>query len=152
DVARADLRRQLGTLDDTFVLRGSIGVEPPPADADALREAALRQRPDIQSRQAAVAEAAARWKLEVAHRLGTPSPGPAFEYNETRNYFIGVSLQTPIPVINTHRGEIQQRYAELQRARQELMQFEVQAQQEVVGALPRLADARAWAENYRTEV
>src|SRR5262249_10869177 len=32
DVARAELRRQLGIIDDTFVLRGSIGVEPPPAD------------------------------------------------------------------------------------------------------------------------
>jgi outer membrane protein TolC len=153
-VARADLRRLLGTLDDSFTIAGNLDLteEAAAADRDALTELALHQRPDLHSRQAAIAEAEARWRLEKANRFGNPSVGPAMEYNETSVYFTGVWLFTPIPVINTRRGEIQQRRAEVERARQELAQFEVQARQEVLAALTRLTDARAWADNYRKEV
>jgi outer membrane protein TolC len=153
-VARADLRRLLGTLDDTVTIAGNLEMveEAAAADKDALTELALHQRPDLRSRQAAIAEAEARWRLEKANRFGNPSVGPAMEYNETSVYFMGVWAVTPLPVINTRRGEIQQRQAEVVRARQELFQFEVQARQEVQAALARLADARAWADGYRKEV
>jgi outer membrane protein TolC len=112
----------------------------------------VRQRPDVQARRLAIAEAEARYRLECANRYGNPSVGPAFEYNETRVTFVGLWLVTPLPVINTRRGEIMQRQAEVQRARLDLAQFEFQAQQDVEAALKRLADARAWANSYEKEV
>jgi outer membrane protein, heavy metal efflux system len=152
-VARADLRRLLGSLEDSLAVAGSLDLPAASAaDADALTCLALQQRPDLRSRQAAVAEAEARWRLEKANRFGNPSVGPATEYNETRVYFVGIWVVTPLPLLNTRRGEIQQREAEIQRARQELTQFEVQARQEVRAALARLSDAQAWAESYRKEV
>jgi cobalt-zinc-cadmium efflux system outer membrane protein len=112
----------------------------------------LNHRPDVQVRQSAVAEADARWRFECANRYGNPSVGPAMEYNETRVTFAGAVLSMPLPVLNTRRGEIQQRDAERMRARQELSQFEIQAQQDVQTALVRLANARAWADSYEKEV
>jgi outer membrane protein TolC len=93
-----------------------------------------------------------RHHQEVANRFGNPSIGPAFEYNETSVAFAGMWLFTPLPVFNTRRGETLQRKAEWQRAKQEAIQFEVQAQQDVQAALARLADARAWAASYENEV
>jgi cobalt-zinc-cadmium efflux system outer membrane protein len=152
-VARADLRRFLGSLDDSLVVNGTLDLPPMTGiDLVPLTETALRQRPDVQARHAAVAEAEARWRLEKANRFGNPSVGPAAEYNETQVTFIGVSLVTPIPLLNRRQGEIQQRQAEVMRARQELTQFEIQARQEVLSALARLADARATADNFRNEV
>jgi cobalt-zinc-cadmium efflux system outer membrane protein len=151
-VAVADLRRSLGILGDPYDLRGSLALPVVPSGPSALAETAVRQRPDVQARRLAIAEAEARYRLECANRYGNPSVGPAFEYNETRVTFVGLWLVTPLPVINTRRGEIMQRQAEVQRARLDLAQFEFQAQQDVEAALKRLADARAWANSYEKEV
>jgi cobalt-zinc-cadmium efflux system outer membrane protein len=151
-VALANLRRSLGVVGDPFDLRGNLALPIVPADRNALAEAAVRQRPDVQARRAAVDEAQARWRLECANRFGNPSIGPAMEYNETRVTFMGMWLVTPLPLINTRRGEIQQRQAEWQRTRLELAQAEFQAQQDVDAALARLADARAWANDYEKNV
>ena len=152
-VARSDLRRLLGSLDEALVVSGSLDLPiATETDPGALTEAALRQRADLQSRRAAVAEADARWRLEKANRFGNPSVGPAMEYNETSVTFVGVWLVTPLPVLNTRRGEIQQRQAEMMRARQELAQFEFQARLDVQAALARLAGARAWADDFRNKV
>ena len=152
-VARSDLRRLLGTVDDSFTVAGNLELpEAAGVDLDALTEAALRQRPELRSRQAAVGEAEARWRLEKANRFGNPSVGPGMEYNETRVYFMGLWAITPLPFINTRKGEIQQREAEIRRAQQELVQFEVQARQEVLAALTRLSNANKWADSFRKEV
>jgi cobalt-zinc-cadmium efflux system outer membrane protein len=151
-VAVADLRRALGILGDPYDFQGSLALAVVPADQDTLAVAAIRQRPDVQSRHLAIAEAQARLGLERANRFGNPSIGPAMEYNETRVTFVGMWLVTPLPVLNTRRGEIQQRQAELERTRLDLAQVEFQAQQDVEAALRRLANARAWANNYEKEV
>jgi outer membrane protein TolC len=151
-VAWNDLRRLTGGVDDTFGLAGRFGLTPPPADPDKLREIAVEERPDVQARRAAVEEAEARWRFECANRFGNPSIGPAMEYNETSVVFVGMWLITPLPVLNTRRGEIQQRDAERARAHQEWIQFQVQAELDVRAALARLADARSWAESYEKEV
>ncbi len=151
-VAWSALRRSLGTLDESFSVLGTLGWQAAELHLEALQQAAVQQRPDIQSRRAAVDEAEARYRLEVANRYGNPSVGPAMEYNETRATFVGVWLVTPLPVLNTRRGEIQARDAERARARAELNQFEIQAYQEVQAALARLANARAWADGYQKEL
>src|SRR5262249_44914228 len=72
--------------------------------------------------------------------------------NETRVHFIGPQVTLPLPVLNTRRGEIQQRQAELERAALELRQAEVQVQQDVRAALARLRGAYARVTTYRTTI
>ena len=58
----------------------------------------------------------------------------------------------PLPVLNTHRGEIQQRDAERVRSGLDLRQVEVAVQQDVAAALRRLREARAWQQRYEQEI
>jgi Flp pilus assembly protein TadD len=58
-MARSDLRRLLGTLDDSFSVEGSIDVPLPNTDQNALTQLALNLRLDLQARRAAIAEAEA---------------------------------------------------------------------------------------------
>jgi cobalt-zinc-cadmium efflux system outer membrane protein len=78
--------------------------------------------------------------------------GPDYEYNETRVNFIGFQLVTPLPILNSRRGEILQRQAERDRAILALRQNETQVRQEVQAALRRLEEAQTWVETYRTKV
>lgn len=146
-----DFRRLLGVLDQPVQLVGDLDAAVPPADAAALGQVALEQRPDLHALRLAVDEAEARLRLEIANRYGNPSVGPGFEYNETRAYFVGLWAVWPMPVLNTRRGEIQQRKAERDRAMAAVRQFEVQAQQEVQAAMTRLGDAVTAANTIRKE-
>ena len=71
---------------------------------------------------------------------------------ELGDNFVGVVITAPIPVFNTKRGEILQRQAQLDRARAELQQTEVQITQAVQAAVDRLTEARKWADEYPAEV
>ncbi len=151
-VARSDLRLQLGTTDDAFAVVGELDRPLPTAAADALVQYAVQVRPDLHARCAAIAEAEARLRLQVADRFGNPSVGPTYEFNETRDSFTGVSLSVPVPVFNARQGEISQRRAELARTRVELRQTELRVRQDVQAALARFAEARRWADEYPAEV
>ena len=148
-VARADLRRQLGILDDSFEVKGELDLPVPTIEFESYSQAAREQRPDIQVRKAMVAEAQARYRLQMADRFGNPSIGPTFELNETSDTFVGISLAFPIPVLNTRQGEIQQARATLARALADVKQFEVQSDQDIQAALARLAEARKWVDSYK---
>jgi cobalt-zinc-cadmium efflux system outer membrane protein len=151
-VAWSDLRRTLGAVDECFLVRGGLNPPPAPGDCAALADAAVEARPDVQARRAAVAEADARLRLEVANRFGNLTVGPTYEYDPTRINLPGVQFAVPLPVLNTHRGEILQRQAERALAGAELRQAEVQARQDVRAALDRLREARRWADYYATDV
>ena len=152
ETARSDLYRALGVVGAPFELDGQLEVAPPQPDPDVALRAALAGRPELHSHQAALAEAQAALRLEVANRFGNPVVGPSYELNETSVYFIGGQFSLPLPVLNTHRGEIQQRQAEVGRAALELRQTQVAVQQDVQAALAHLATARRSAEFYRTQV
>lgn len=79
--ALAEFYRALGVVCGPVELVGSLDMPPLEGDCDALMEAALGQRPDLQARQAAIAEAEARVRLETANRWGNPIVGPAFTYD-----------------------------------------------------------------------
>jgi len=151
-VARADLRRQLGTTDDSFEVKGELDLPVPPDGLESFWQAARDQRPDLQARKTAVAEAQARYRLQVADRFGNPSVGPTYELNETNDSFLGISLAVPLPLLNTRQGEILQAKAMLARALADVNQFEVQSSQDVQAALVRLAEARKLADSYTAEV
>lgn len=150
--ARADLRRQFGTFDDSFEVRGELDLPVPTTEFESLAKVALEQRPDVQVRRAMVSEAQARLRLQIADRYGNPSLGPAFEYDDAGNTFMGVWLFSPIPVLNTRRGEIMQAQATAARAQADARQFEIQSGQDVQAALMRLAEARKWVDSYATDV
>jgi cobalt-zinc-cadmium efflux system outer membrane protein len=150
--ARADLRRQFGTFDDSFEVKGDLELPAPTTEFDEYARVALERRPDIQSRKMMVAEAQARLRLQIADRYGNPSIGPAFEYDDSSSSLIGMWFFGPIPVLNTRKGEIMQAQATVARITAEVHQFEVQSAQDVQAALMRLAEARKWADSYKAEV
>ena len=150
--ALQDLRRALGVTTEPFTLQGKLDIPPPGGELDKLVAVALERRPDLRARQLAIQETDARLQLAVADRLGNPTIGPDYEYNETRDNFIGAQIQLPLPVFNRRRGEILQREAERDRATFDLRNNEIIIRQEVQAALEHLARARAWAETYRKEV
>jgi cobalt-zinc-cadmium efflux system outer membrane protein len=150
--ARQDLRRALGVTTEPFTLQGKLDIPAPDGELDKLVAVALDRRPDLRARQLAIQESDARLQLAVADRLGNPTIGPDFEYNETRDYFIGAQIALPLPLLNRHRGDILRREAERSRAALDLRNTEIVIRQEVQAALERLGSARAWAETYRKEV
>lgn len=151
-VARADLRRQLGIHDDSFEVKGELNLPVPPTNPGAYLQAALEYRPDLQARKAAVTEAQARLRLQVADRYGNISVGPSYQFDDTSASYVGAAIFIPIPVLNTHRGEIMQAEANVARSVADVRQIEVQTEQELQAALIRLMEARKWAENYTNEV
>jgi cobalt-zinc-cadmium efflux system outer membrane protein len=152
EVARGDLRLQLGSLDNNFEVKGELDLPLPTTEQDAYVKAALDTRPDLRARKVAVEEAQARLRLQVADRFGNISFGPSYELDNTSVNYIGFTLSSPVPVLNTRRGEIIQAQATVARSIADVKQLEVQSQQEVQTAMHRLAEARKWADSYANEV
>jgi outer membrane protein TolC len=150
--AEADLHRAMGTIGGPLPLQGALEVKLPPWDVDSLTEEALAVRPELHARQAALQEAEARLRLEMANRHGNPTIGAAYIYDPTRINEIGGQINFPLPVVNLHRGEIQMRDAERARAALDLRQTEMQVRREVQAASARLTAALALAETYRSKV
>jgi cobalt-zinc-cadmium efflux system outer membrane protein len=117
-----------------------------------LTQASLTLRGDLHAHEAAVVEANNRLQLTVANRFGNPTIGPAYVYDPTRVNEIGAQLNLPLPVFNSHRGEILQSQAGLARANLELRQTEVAIRQDVQAALARLEAVRSRVETYRTRL
>jgi cobalt-zinc-cadmium efflux system outer membrane protein len=150
--AQADLRAALGLTSETVKVSGTLAAVPVPDDPQPLLAEALAQRPDLHARQAAVREAEGNLHLAVADRYGNIDIGPSFEYNETSVSIIGAQMVVPLPVLNTHRGEILQHQATRTRAALDLRSLEVAIQQQVYAALGRLGTARVMTEMYQTRV
>jgi outer membrane protein TolC len=146
------LLRQLGALDDQFVIGDDPQPPLPAMEPKALVETALKLRPELYARTAAIEEAEARWRLQVADRFGNPAIGPRYERNETSVNFVGVVLTGPIPVLNLRQGEIALREADISRARADLRLAEFAVAQSVDAALKRLAAAEKWAVQYSSQV
>jgi cobalt-zinc-cadmium efflux system outer membrane protein len=147
-----DLRLALGSESGASELDGKLDMPSTQCEAESLLATALERRADLHAREAAVAEADARLRLEVANRYGNPNIGPAYEYDPTRVNLIGAQISLPLPVFNTRRGEIQQRGAERARAALELRQTELLVRHDVQAAVTRLQEARTGLELYRTRV
>ena len=151
-VARSELRKQLGTLDDNFEVSDELEVPLAGTDPQGLRSLALEQRPDLRARRAAIEEAEANHRLVVANRCGNPSVGPFFEYDPGSIYYVGARISFPIAIFNTKKGEILQAQTVISQAKSQVYQLEIQAAQEVLAALERYADAKNWADSYGMDV
>jgi len=150
--ARTELFRALGAEAGTFELRGPKDYAPLHLDTEQLQQVALEGRADLRARQAAVSEAEARLRLEVANRFGNPVVGPIWVYDPTGVHTFGAQMNVPIPLYNVHRGEILQRQAERDRAVLDVRRNEVLIRQDVQAAVARLRDARAWVNIYKKEI
>jgi cobalt-zinc-cadmium efflux system outer membrane protein len=150
--ARSELRRALGVVGDQFKIQGKLEAPLLTWPEAGLMPVALDRRADRRARQLSINEAEASLRLERANRFGNPTLGPAFTYDPTRVSEIGAQLNLPIPVLNTHRGQILQREAELERAQLDFRQIEVSIRQDVQSALARLDRANASVYTYRKVV
>jgi outer membrane protein TolC len=151
-IARSELRRLLGTLDDTFAVAGALDVPLPSTDPAAFTQLALDRRADLQAKRAAICEAEATLRLVNANRFGNPSFGPFFEYDPTRVSTVGARLSMPLAIFNSKKAEIRKAQTDVAKIHAEVQTLELQASQDVQAALARLADASHWAEGYQTEV
>lgn len=153
-VAWSELRSAVGAAEmQTFDLQGDLAPPPLPTEpAPVLAEAGRQRRADRRSREAAVAEADARLRLERANRFGNLTIGPTYEYDNAGANNLGVVLNTPLPILNAHRGDILQREAERTRAALDLHALDVQIELDVQAALARLKHAQAWADTYERDV
>src|SRR5262245_23623906 len=96
----AELRRAMGITEGEFTARGTLEMSVRLWDRERLTRAGLERRGDLHARQAALGEAEARLRLEIANRYGNPNIGPAYEYDPSRINLIGAQLSVPIPVFN----------------------------------------------------
>ncbi|HTU20432.1 MAG TPA: TolC family protein [Gemmataceae bacterium] len=150
-VAENDLRRSLGIIGEPFQLQGTLEKDVVLPDPLFLTQAALERRPDLHGFEIAVREAENRLRFEIANRWGNPSLGPSGEVNETSVGFVGLWLIWQAPIINTRKGEIRQRQAELARAAQAVHQSEIQVRQDVMASWARLTQAKQVVKNFRTD-
>jgi cobalt-zinc-cadmium efflux system outer membrane protein len=150
--AWSDLHLALGSMKEAFDLDGTLDPPASQWQAEMLLQTALERRADLHAREAAVAEADARLRLEVANRYGNPNIGPAYEYDPTRINLIGAQITLPLPVFNTRRGEIMQRQAERARAALDCQQAELLVRHDVQAAMTRVEQAQTALIVYRTQV
>src|SRR5205807_9662018 len=132
-------------------LRGALEVPHLDWSVEALLQGAYEQRADLRARQEAVSEAEARLDLERKNRFGNPNIGPIYAIDPSGVSSTGVAFIMPLAVVNTRRGEIQQREAERARAGLDLRQVEITVQQDVGAALSRLREAKVWQQTYEKE-
>jgi cobalt-zinc-cadmium efflux system outer membrane protein len=150
--ARQDLYRLLGMVGGVFEVAGTLDLPPQTWDPAALTEMALTRRADLRARREGVAEAAAAVRLAVANRYGNPSVGPAYTYDSTGVNMFGAQINVPLPLVNTHRGEVRQSEAEQAQAALLLRQTEVNVRQDVIAALARLDVAERRANVFRSRI
>jgi outer membrane protein, heavy metal efflux system len=150
--ARSDLRKLLGSVDDSFAVVGNLDIPLPPMDQAALTQMALDQRPDLHARRAAICEAEAGLRLVEANRYGNPSLAPFFSYDNSRVSTAGGRISFPIPCLNVRRGEIIKAQTDVNKVHSEVHQLEIQASQDVLAAVSRLAEATKWAAAYEKDV
>ena len=150
--ARQEFLRCLGIVDHPLTLRGALDPVTIKGDPAELACEALERRPDLHALRLAVEEAEARLQLTRANRFGNPVVGPALEYDDVRNTYVGAQLVLPLPAFNRKQGEIQQREAERTKAALDLQQAEVSARQDVQTAHDRLKEASNWVNTYRNQI
>jgi outer membrane protein TolC len=147
-----ELRALLGVQAEIVSVVGELSRIAPELDADRWAQLAYANRADLQAANMAFQEAAERERLERANRFGNPNIGLKTEYNESRIYFTGGTLQFALPFYNARRGEILQRQAEKIKVLTDQQRLEIQIHQEVLAALDHLHQARKSVKVMDTDV
>jgi cobalt-zinc-cadmium efflux system outer membrane protein len=147
-----DLRGILGVRTEMLSFAGRLSSFAPDGGVEEWTQVADSRRPDLHASDMAYQEADQRERLEIANRFGNPQIGLKTEYNETRIYFTGGTVQFPLPVFNTRRGEIMQRQAEKAKAFADRQRLEIQIHQQVLAARDRLQQAKTSVQLFESEI
>jgi cobalt-zinc-cadmium efflux system outer membrane protein len=145
-VALAELRQQFaapqaaGRIEPAGPLR--IPADSLLGDEEQLLQLALASRPEIAAAQAQVESSRAALCLARADRIPVPSLGPAYELNETGESFYGLTLTTPLPLLNTGAALVRQREAEYHRDCVSLEQARQQVAAQVGAVLAKWTQVR----------
>jgi cobalt-zinc-cadmium efflux system outer membrane protein len=127
-VALSELSRQIGVREDCcpVELIGSLQlpIAPIAQDEEALICASLTDRPDIRAAQSQVQSSHAALCLAQADRIPVPSLGPVYERDETGVSFYGLTLNSPVPILNSGASIVRQREAEYCRDKVVLEQLQ----------------------------
>jgi outer membrane protein TolC len=148
--ARQDLNRVLGAVSGEYRANGVLDVPPWKWEGEALDELALARRADLKALQKSVEEASANCRLTAANRYGNPSVGTVYSYDPSRVSSIGIQVNVPLPIVNSHAGEMSQSRAELILALNQLQSAEVNVKLDVTAALARLVAAERRTASART--
>jgi outer membrane protein, heavy metal efflux system len=147
-----DLRMLLGVQTEVVSVAGRLARSAPPGDAAEWTRSAYGSRADLHAVDVAYQEAEQLERLEIANRFGNPNIGLKTEYNESRIYFTGGTLQCPLPWFNTRRGEILRRRAEKEKVLADRHRLEIQIQQQVLAAMDRLREAQKSVQLFETDI
>ncbi len=111
----------------------------------------VARRPDVAAARAAVAMA--RENLALADALRTPNLqiGPMWQRDDSSTQFWGVQGQMDIPVVNTGKPLVQQRWAELRQQQMTAARLEEKALLEARAAVRRYERARRLIEQSQAE-
>jgi cobalt-zinc-cadmium efflux system outer membrane protein len=144
--ARFALNRLLGhPVGAPLDLSGSLGIPPQPIDTTQLLLQALQQRPDLQSRSAAVEIATGEVGLAKAERIPDIEVGFIFEQEvegeNVKNVF-GGKISFPLPLWNRNQGEIRAAQARFRAAELEHMALQQAIETEVVSAVAEVNQLR----------
>ena len=118
--ALTDLRNQIGISEAAaeseplgeFTLPNNI----PPLEEQAMIDAALRCRPDIQVAQAAIEGASSAVRLARGDMIPTTILGPQYVQDEAGIQYVGFNLAFNLPTLNNGKPLLRQRQAEQRRA------------------------------------
>jgi cobalt-zinc-cadmium efflux system outer membrane protein len=117
--ALADMRQQMGIPGVAAIAEPSGAFRVPenqvPGAGEALVRLAQESRPEVQAAAAAASTSKAALQLARADRIPIPSLGPHYERNETGAVFYGLSLSSPVPILNAGNSLVCQREAEYRR-------------------------------------
>lgn len=147
--ALAELRQEIGTPEYAASAEPADSLTLPeaaaPPEEDALVIAAMESRPELHAAQADVDRARAAVCLARADRIPIPSVGPAYERNESGASFYGVTLSSPVPLLNTGTPLVAQREAEYHQAVVTCQQTQQRIITQVKATLARWSQARQLA-------
>ncbi|HEV3110401.1 MAG TPA: TolC family protein [Candidatus Binataceae bacterium] len=151
------LRSSLGRL-----LGGQAGAEPEPAggtrlkpiqiEIESLLEGARRTRPDLRSRQFAIAQLDT--EITLNRRLNSPNPaiGMFFGHDNNTERFIGPLLGFSVPLFNRRVGEETILSGRRAQAKDQLRATELNVEQQVRDAYNNYLTARQSLRIYEDEV
>lgn len=137
--AVAELCQQMGVPEFAGSIEPSGPLQLPEFIAldqeEELISAALASRPEIRAAAAQVASSRAAVCLARADRIPIPSVGFVYEHDESGTSFYGITVNTPIPVLNAGGPLVRQREAEYHRDMVALEQTRQRVQAELKAAL-----------------
>lgn len=157
----AELNRLLGRPPDAPLSpTGEIRPEPP-APLPALREAALRRRPDLQQAALSADRALAELRLAKAERWEDWTVGVGYDRDrqvitgapsQSADQLLGLRLSVPLPVWNRNQGRIAEAGARERQATSRVAALELAILSEIESAHRRVADFGRVADSYHVRV